>query len=429
MNDQQPSLPLHFHRSTGNLHDYKLKVLANIGLLIDGLKKYETKASVNTPDAEIDIQKKFREFLIGCEFHMALSDFDDLLNESEKKPRDDGTTAWHHQLSQTLMFLSLVKDKTITLDMLEEYGGLETAVRTCLRHDSIEDFGKSFEQFENEQKQKIEEKYTSLFKRGIKDIDQRWLETEYKNLSILMSNLKLMTKKIAVLDDQGNPQYRPDGRLIKKDLFSDIKAYIHNMLDNKDASPVVWILKTFDGTHNLSTMLGAPKFTSPRRLKYCNEREDMYGGRDSLPERAMDKWSSFRAAIRRADHIMGSVLYGNFGYLNYVDQKNAYPDDETKHRDGKPIYISGIVKYLSGALSFDIPRGLNPLHTFLDTIKDISVHHEAPLTQQRAELFWNQSITPALKEHLDHFKIILNSPQNSASHGTPPKAARSPQFF
>ncbi|MEZ5902461.1 MAG: hypothetical protein R3D88_04010 [Alphaproteobacteria bacterium] len=39
---------------------------------------------MNTPDAEIDIQKKFREFLIGCEFHMALSDFDDLLNESEK---------------------------------------------------------------------------------------------------------------------------------------------------------------------------------------------------------------------------------------------------------------------------------------------------------------------------------------------------------
>ncbi|MEZ5902462.1 MAG: hypothetical protein R3D88_04015 [Alphaproteobacteria bacterium] len=43
MNDQQPSLPLHFHRSTGNLHDYKLKVLANIGLLIDGLKNTKPK--------------------------------------------------------------------------------------------------------------------------------------------------------------------------------------------------------------------------------------------------------------------------------------------------------------------------------------------------------------------------------------------------
>ncbi|HPD83639.1 MAG TPA: hypothetical protein PLK85_07475, partial [Alphaproteobacteria bacterium] len=216
---------------------------------------------------------------------------------------------------------------------------------------------------------------------------------------------------------------------IKKDLFSDIKAYIHNMLDNKDASPVVWILKTFDGTHNLSTMLGAPKFTPQRRLKYCNEREDMYGGRDALPERAMDKWPLFRTAIKKADDLMGSVLFGNINYLEYVDEKAAYPNDETKHREGKPLYESGMSKYLSRALSFDLPRGLSPIHTFLDTIKDISNYHQDPSIQRRSKLFWEQSITPALKKYSDHFKIILNFSSNSASHGIPPKASHSPQFL
>lgn len=414
-----------FDGARGQSFTYSAKVKTNIGLLIQRLSKYYTKASVNTPEAEADIQKKFREFLIGCEFRISQYDFDDLLEESKQKPRDDGTAGWHHQLSQILMFLSKVEDGTIPLENLGQYGGLETAIRTILRHDSIEDFGTNFKTFKSFQKQRIQKDRDSLTPYNNSDEAHKVLQRQGENLNQLMNNLRLLTKKVAILDKEGKPQYYADGRMKKKSLFKTTMAYIQNMLHKKSANPVAWMIKTFDGTHNLSTMLGALKFTAVRRLKYCNEREDMYGGRNSLPEKAAKKWSKFSDVIRQSDNLMGAVLYINFGFLEYVDQKDAYPDDNTKHKKGDPIYESGVGKYIDGALSFNIPRAFNPLHILLDDIKNIAENSPDELKRKRAQLFLEKSIKPALAEHKSHFPRLFN-PANDNAPRTAPAGAQSP---
>lgn len=381
-----------FIEAAGNVYNYDNVIIDNISILQNSLNKYHTKKGVNTPIANQDIQDKFDAFLKACNFNMTHEDFKDLLMEST--PRDDGSEGWHHQLSQVLMFLSLVQDKTISLKMLEEYGGLETAIRTALRHDSIEDTGTSFEKF----------KFIQIGR--IKLLPADIQIKEYQNLEILMKNLKLMTKKIAILDDEGNPTFYPDGRMIKRDLFRSTSDYIHNMLDSEDASPVVWILKTFDGTHNLGNMIGAPKFTASRRLKYANEREDMYGGRDGLPELAMHKWDGFSAAIKKADSFMGAILYANFNYLEYVDQPQSYKRAK-KFKDGDTIRVSGIGKYLSDVLIFNLPRGLNPLHTMLDTIIEVGFFNKSKIIRDRTTLFLKECVKPALKSHASHFPAFF----------------------
>lgn len=405
-----------FLKATSAGRKYSLRVQANIELLLKGIEIYPTKASINTPKAEADIKNKFEEFLTGCEFHMAHIDFEKTLQES--KDRDDGSIGWYHQLSQVRQFLYLVKNKVISLQDLEEYGGLETAIRTALRHDSIEDFGTSFEDFEKEEAESTKICLLDLKKKGYDNIDEeKWIKKEDQNLEILMQNMRLITKKISILDPNEEPQYNEDGSRIKKDLFPNTRAYIHNMVDSENASPVVWILKVFDGTHNLSSMIDAPKFTAPRRLKYANEREDMYGARQGLPEQAMEKWPEFSDAIRKADDFMGSVLYLNFGYLEYVDQESAYPNaDSGKHRDGDKIPLSGIGKFLKEAISIDTPCGLSPLHNLLDAIKEKSQKNGNVKTKMRATLFWNQSIKPVLEPYADIFPQINTNHQQTKSH-------------
>ncbi len=424
----EPSAGPDFSGAVGSSDTYFLKIKANIEILRAALDEYDTKKSVNTPEAEADIKDKFSQFLIGCEFYMAKMDFDELLEESAAKPRDDGSIGWYHQMAPVLIFLSMIKDKTISLESLEQYGGLETALRTALRHDSIEDFGKDFDQFEKEQKQNILKKFTELQALGLPGFDDGRLQKEYDNLDILMQNLRLMTKKVAILDADGNPQYRPDGRMIRKDLFPNTRAYIHNMVNSVYASPVVWIIKVCDGIHNLSSMIGAPKFTAPRRLQYANQREDMYGSRQGLPEIAMQKWPEFAEGIKRVDHLMGSVLYTNFGYLEYVDQEKAYPDNSDKHKEGDEVHTLGIGKYLSGTLKVDVPRGLNPFYNLLDTIQAQTSGEEDINIRVKTIKFWEHSIKPALRPYALYFpRYFANGQSGGAPHSD--KIVRAPNFI
>lgn len=397
----------HFLDATSSTEDRFDIIRKNIKLLMSSLEQYDTRKAVNNPVAEKDIKQKFHDFLTSCGFYMAALDLDDLIDEISNKPRDDGSIAWYHQLSQVLTFLSLVQDSTISLQSLEKYGGLETAIRTGLRHDSIEDFGTDFKQFEEYQRQKIKITFDRIKEKNIGILDDTWHAKEEQNLKIFMQNLELITKKVAVLDENGKPQFHDDGRMIKKDLFPSTRDYTHNLVGSEKASPIVMIFKILDGSHNLSTMVGAPKFSAPRRLKYSNEREDMFGARQGLPEIAMRKWPKFKSALKKADDLMGAVLYTNFGYLEYVDQEAAYPDDKEKHRDGRIIYQSGVGRYLPKALSIKIPRAFNMFHTLLDTIQDLTHEHESDLMKTRTSLFWEKSLKPALLTHADHFPHIF----------------------
>lgn len=390
---------------------YSAKVKTNIQLLLNGLMKYDTKASVNTPEAEEDIQHKFRQFLIGNEFHMALEDFKDLLEESDQKPRDDGTTAWHHQFSQILLFLDKVKRGVIPLELLEEDGGLETCIRTIMRHDSLEDFGWHPDKFESMQKDRIERIFYELVSTGRLEPDSTWRTKEYQNLDILMNNLKLISKKQVVLDEDGKPIFdEKKGKYKKKELFPTLIAYIANMVHGPLASPIVFLFKTNDGSHNLGNMLMAPKFWPIKRKSYCNEREDMYGGRHAFPEYAQEKWPEFKEAFIESDNLMGAIIFLNFGYLATVDQKSAYPKNP-KHQDGQEIYPSGLRKYLKGALAYSGPKAFSPLHNLIDDIQIIANGKTTiPEIKSRARLFLQHSVKAALKGYESHFPRLFSDP-------------------
>lgn len=407
---QRPTKP--FDKVRAKSDTYTVKVKTNIRLLLDGLMKYDTKASVNTPDAEQDIRKKFREFLVGCEFYSALEDFHALLKESDEKPRDDGTILWHHQFSQILLFLDKVNRDVIPYEALEDFGGVETCIRTLLRHDSLEDFGIHPTKFFSQQKDRIEKLYENLRTSEIEGIDEKWKEREYKRLDILMANLGLFSKKIVKLDKNSEPIFDEEkDKWEKEELFPTLIAYVANMLDHPTASPIVFEFKTNDGSHNLGNMLLAPKFTAMKRKKYCNDREDMYGGRHAFPERAQEKWPEFAQALKESDDLMGAVLFANFGYLATVDQDSAYPKNP-KHQDNQEIYPSGIRKYFPGALAYSGPKAWSPLHNILDDVQ-IIMHRENTIPQIafRARLFLQHSIKPALKGYENHFPRLFSDPK------------------
>ncbi len=168
------------------------------------------------------------------------------------------------------------------------------------------------------------------------------------------------------------------------------------MLEASTATPVVFILKQFDGTFNLAGMIGAPKFTPERKRKYGNEREDMYGARGTAIRDAKEKWPEFAAAIHQVDSLMGTVLYLNFAYLTYVDM-----DQPEKFKRGDKIRPFDIGRYLPDALKIKVPRAFHPLHTLLDRM------HKEAKTNPDAKAFLEQSVYPELSRFKEHFPKIF----------------------
>lgn len=415
-----------FRKVSSKKQNCYLQIIANIRLLMKSLSVYKTEEQVNTSEAEQDVKNKFNMFLIGCGFHMAETDFGELLDELSNKSRDDGTIPWYHQLTPILMFLSLIVEGKIKLEDLEKYGGLETAIRTHLRHDSIEDFGRSFEKFRDTSLKKVKKKSERLSNEQPNIFNSERKKIEELRTELLVTNLRLMTKKIAILDKFGKPQYHEDGRMVKRSLFRNISDYIHNMLESPHANPVVWIFKIGDGIHNLFSMLGAEKFTPARRLRYANDRENMYGGRDATSDEAMKKWPKFAPAIKAFDAMLGVVLYTNFKYLEYVDI--AY--DDGRFKEGDTLRKVGIGRYLEGgALNFKIPRAFNPMHMLFDRIKKIAEQDPDPEIKWRASAFLTESLYPALIPFKEYFPCIFSGKHREigAAYGAngimPPKVS------
>ena len=307
----------------------------------------------------------------------------------DNRLRDDKTISWYHELTPILYFLDLVRQGDIKLCDLEEYGGLGTAIRTHLRHDSVEDSGISFDQL-----------HTSMLI-GI----QRLEDTSVPNFDaslitqktdIVVDNIRLMTRKVAILDNDGKPVYE-NGKLKKRNLFNSTASYIENMISAETANPVVYALKLGDGIHNLR-FIGSEKFTAERRHKYCMEREDMYGARRGFTDLAQHKWPEFAPAIAKLDSLMGALLYTNIGYLEYVDFH--YPD---KHKKGDRMIPIGLGRYLDKALSFNVPRAFSIFHTNLDrTIAEAK-------TNLDTEKFLRNALGPTLISHKEHFPEFFDN--------------------
>jgi hypothetical protein len=359
------------------------------------------------PDlAEREVKQAFLNFLREMNFPLAERNYAALLNEKSgrKSIRDDGTVNWYHELVPIVMLIEmgrLGKDAGgFDLKDIDAHGGLEVAICTHLRHDSIEDFTSK-------------RKFVYELKRLVQDIvqsdpnaDVEKLKNQYRQILI---NTNMMTqKKVKLLPDTGDgSRYYKNkhGDLIEVEanakfyienglelVKEDVTDYTGEMVYGPQANPIVFLLKQLDVVHNFSTMF-SPKFSAERRLKRCNEREDMYGGRSAFPENAMQKWPEFANAIATADAHMATMLFTHFRLLQDVDLYYKKPNR----------FPIGLAKYRDNTFRLPMVEMFDTRHNLVNNLIRMSQTETDPARKSRLVDFIENKFSPALGEYITHF--------------------------
>lgn len=372
--------------------DDSIKTKVNIALLLNNLSIYQTENDTRTAEAQSRIRDSFEIFLRAQGYLQAEEDFAQLLEEKSGKRqfRKDGITpAFYHELEPILEILDLVRQDYITLDVLEEYGGLEVAICTHLRHDSIEDFAITFEDFAKSRSSHIDSlanmvgHQPSVFEPG-------YAQKQRDMSNRIVENIRLMTRKVAEKNPDGSIKTDSSGKIVKRALFSSTTDYMQKMLNAKDtANPVPYLLKLGDGRNNLSSLLNVPGITPEARKKYCDERHEMYGPLQGMNEKAQRKWPEVAEAISILDTGMGIVMYMNYGVLHHVDQFKGNHDDT--------IPEMGLERYFEHAFKLTgLPRAFNSIYRQIDRME------LRAQTEPRMRKFLGEAVYPCLGEHRNY---------------------------
>lgn len=345
-------------------------------------------------NAEPDVRKAFAKFLKSQKYEFALRNFEKLLEEKSGSAfkRSDGGVNWFHELVPVMTIMGMVRNGFIELDAMNRYGGLETAITTHLRHDSVEDVFKYDQQAFNTQLEEI-----------LKDIVRRVPGYD----AAKGTNLVRQTGINVGLITQKRVRDMETGENVKEDTID----YTQRMVHSDEANPVVFLSKQTDTVHNFATMW-APKFTPERRQRRCDDREDMYGSRHGFTDAAMEKWPSFTKAIKAMDDMMGVMLYTHFRYLESVDLYYKRPSDN-------PI---GMGRYINGAMSLDLPKPVNLIHIFMNNLAGSVDKTDDPDKFARLQHFIQVNVRPAFSGHLHRFGNLFKKAGNGEGAPPPPVA-------
>lgn len=350
--------------------------------------------------AESRIRQSFSQFLKDQGYAFAAKNFEKLLEEKsgERFTRNDGTVNWFHELVPIVTVMALVRNGSIPMKAMNQYGGLETAITSHLRHDSVEDH---FDDTSDE---------LLAFRQELKDMLRAIVEEDpdYNQdkgemmIEQTIVNTRLISQK-KFTDTVTGAKFKED-----------VLGYTERMIGSKHANPVVFMLKQADGVHNFAT-LWAPKFTAERRQKRCDEREDMYGARYGFTDAAVSQWPAFAKGIKVMDDMMGMMLYTHFRYLESVD----------KHYKKENPHPVGIARYLDGAMSIDLPKPVNMVHIFMDNLVH-SVDREADHEKhKRLQRFIELNVKGGFKGHekeLQQFEYLLGKSDNKGGDAPAPVA-------
>ncbi len=386
-------------------------ILSNIHLFLDSIEQYKTEEDINDPAAEKDLRKKFEVFLSACHFYPTLHDFKNLIKfkSGDNRYRSDGTINWYHEFIPIVNELALIragKDAGgVSLDNLEEEGGLGVKISTIINHDRIEDTPTSERHFAKSQRRMVHDLAEPLAASLPYFYTPERKKWDLDNARKISRNVWLMTKKVIVLDEKGKPILTDQGKLQYKELFHDTKAFFNNLVVGKQANPTSFTGKQADASINIATLTGSKKHTVQKKKDFCNAYEDLCGSRTANVEDALDKWPTHANAINYWDNTMGFVLYLEFAWLEYVDY--AYEGEKNKYQRGDSldhIRKSGIRKYLDVALSIPKPRFASAIHTALDRKRKQAEHDPQALECLK------RSIYPALQKHTQYFPEIFDTP-------------------
>ena len=420
------------------------KTRKRITQLFNELAGYQSEELANAPEAENNIRTSFRNFLQNSGYHFALKNFDMLLEEKSGKNsfRNDGTVNWYHELVPILMVLKLGKmgkhHGGFDLEDLEKFGGLEVAIVTHFRHDSVEDHvGKEKEQasgikISHEEKMKLFAKQLYIMRDEIieketgvslKSYNEQTIESadiskrSKAHIKKLIEKYDTQIEQVLInTDHMTQKKSLVDGRMEKED----VKKYTGRMSYGENSNPIVFLLKQADVIHNFATMLGAGKFPPERRLKRCNEREDMYGRRQGFVRKAKNRWPEFKSAIRTLDHTMGFLLFPNLRYLETMDQK-YFVEKGIPYKEPNP-YEVGAGDYAKEAFSMNastkpghpagLPEGLNPTHIFLKRMANSADPLEDPEKYELLQKFMDEVIRPSLEGFEDKAPYLFEGAVN-----------------
>lgn len=372
-----------------------------------------SKKAKSLDDIEPEIRQAFKDFLIGMQYPMALKNFESLLHEKHGRNfrRLDGTVNWFHEFIPLMTHFAIFRmgnnkniinpedlaesDDTgggIDLEDLAESGGMEVFIASTLRHDSTEDHTKPM-QFRRMQLRKLNEVRREYPEYDAEDAGRAFVEN-------MLHNNRLISQQYTM---------GPKGEKIKEDVVE----YSYRMVTDPRATPQVFIQKQGDINHNFSTFFGAPRFTAEKRLKRCNEREDMYGRRYGFTDIAIEKWPKFENGIKILDSIMGMQLYPHFRYLQKVDLHYKKPYDI-------PV---GIKPYVQRALSLELPdEKFNMIHIGMRRMMASVNPVTEPEKYARLQEHIEKTIKPAIERYKDHFPYLFQRPGNNPHPAPSPVA-------
>lgn len=388
--------------------DEMLLIRANINLFLDSIEHYKTEEQINTPEAEEDLKNKFRAFLIDCRFYSALQDFEDLVRFKSGKnaKRSDGTVNWYHEFIPIVNDLALIragkKNGGMDIEDLEAEGGLPVLISTKLNHDMIEDTPITKKKFLTRRRAIVNKTASAL---SVSMPGYYTEERKHKDLldaRLTGRNVWLVSKKTVNVDQNGEPIVLASGKYSFRDLFTNTKEFFTNLLNDRKANPIAFSTKLGDVSINLATLTNSKKHDTAKKKTFCNIYEDSCGPRQGLSADAIKKWPTYKNMIDFWDNTMGSVMYLEFSWLEYVEY--AYPGEVNKYQKGDPvsrIYKSGMGRYLDKSLSIPVPRFASALHTALDRKRKIAE------TDPQAKVWLERSIYPALADHKQHFPEIF----------------------
>ncbi len=400
--------------------DEWLRIRANAALFIKKLEGITSEIETSTPEAKSDIEKAVQNFLESCDFYPALIDFEMLrkFKSGSNERRSDGTYNIYHEIIPMINILALVaqgaENGGIDLATLEGEGGLAVMLQTIINHDVIEDQPISKDQFQNIQQERTGKTLDDLAQaKPSIYADENRRQWEMRNADLVARNVWVVSKKTVDTDANGQPVYLSSDKLSRTSRFDTMEDFLREMIHGPDANIISLSTKLLDIAHNTATFTGSkkhgPEEHGPEKiLKWCNSIENLFGAREALTEEAIEKWPEHEEEIKYLDSLVGSVLYLQFGRLEYV--LNAYKGVKGRYQAGDPLdkiqKAGGIgYRYLDRVCSVQIPRFASIFHVALDRERKLAE------TDPQVRAWLERSIYPSLVKHKEHFPEIFTGPK------------------
>lgn len=301
------------------------------------LDRFQTEQEFIQPGSEKIVQKAFNDFLQESGLVLSQLSLPILMTEKSGKHafRDDGVTPnWYHELRQIVGFLSLMRSGKLNEKILEPFGGADVVISAILRHDSIEDHGKTKAEIQEGLRTRIETYANDIFQAGVNGgfaMTPMNFNAQHERLvrgaEQVAEIVDLMSRKEAIFKDGKPVRDEATGRVVTVDRFGgNLDTYFTRHLEN----PIAVLLKYFDSIEGTSTRLNVAKFLE-KNDEYARKTFRLYGDRPH-DEEASARWPQFAPAIHSADGMLGidlAILRNNNEY--------GPEDPKVNPKEGWPI--------------------------------------------------------------------------------------------